>query len=332
MSDFLKRHKLLTNVIKSIVFLSLLAALGAVAVTSYFNTQSARIATLDSNSTAGVSKAIQAGIPVFIEACRPLCTEQLPEVEAAALELAGRVEFFQIDPEAQPELMGQLSQIVGQPILSYPAHILLAENPAVLTGAKTARQLVDFIVQSANLQPPSQATNVPSTSNSTASPAVTYQNITVVNEQNLQQEMAGVTLPVYVFLCEGHECEIQAEALDAVAGRFAGRLKFIQINWYENPNITVRLVRGAQMPLAFPIHVILSPDGAILNYAVSVLQEDQIEGFISDAMANAAAMAAGGGINAPATVTPAAATSTPLPVTPAATRTAVPGGFIPGGR
>ncbi len=301
MSDFLKRHKRLTLVIKSIVFLGLLAALGAFALNSYVSSQFTRVATLDGNSTGAVQSAIEAGTPVFIEACRPMCAAQLPEVEAAAAELDGRVVFFQIDPETQPELMATLSQIVGQPILTYPAHIVLAESPRLLTGAKTSAQLVDFIVQAAGLQ---QAP-APDATNSTSVPPIAYQNITAVTAQNIEQELAGVTTPVYILFCDGRECEIQGQLLDAVAGRFAGRIKFIQMSWFDNFEIVANIASTVQMPLAFPLHVVLSPEGGILNYAPMLLPEAQIEAFIGEALANSAAMtAAATGAQQP-TVTPA---------------------------
>lgn len=300
MRDFLKRHRLVALTIKTIVFLGLLAAIGTFVLGSYFDSESNRIPALDPNSAATVSQALSAGTPVFIEACRPVCELQLPEVEAAAQELEGRVLFFQIDPEAQPDLMAALENILQQPIATFPAHIVLAAQPALQTGPRSAAQLVDFILQAAQLQDDGAAPAV----NSTAQPTINYQNISVVNEQTIEQELAGVTIPVYVFLCEGHECEIQAQALDTVAGRYAGRVKFIQINWFENPNITVGLVRGAQMPLAFPIHVILSPEGTILNYASMVLQEAQLEAFITDALS----MASG---NSPSTPT-SVPTATPV--------------------
>ncbi len=306
MRDFLKRHRLVTLTIKTIVFLGLLAAIGTFALSSYFDSQSNRIQALDPNSAATVSQALSAGTPVFIEACRPVCELQLPEVEAAQQELEGRVLFFQIDPEAQPDLMAALENILQQPIATYPAHIVLAAQPAMQTGPLSAAQLVDFIAQAAQLQDENSGE---STSNSTAQPTINYQNITVVNEQNIEQELAGVTIPVYVFLCDGHECEIQAQALDTVAGRYAGRVKFIQINWFENPNITVGLVRGAQMPLAFPIHVILSPEGTILNYASMVLQEAQLEAFIGDALSMASGTAPSVPTSVP-TATPARPDST----------------------
>jgi hypothetical protein len=311
MKDFLKRHKLLTRAIKSIVFLAILGVLGAVVLTSYISSKSTRIGTLDRNSTGGVSSSIQAGIPVFIEICRPVCAQQLPEVEAAAQELEGRVTFFQLDPESEPELMATLSEIIGQPIATYPAHIVLAKESRAVSGMKTSRQLVDFIVQAAGLQASPAAATAQPGAVSTA-PAVTYTNITVANEQTFESVLAGVTTPVYIFLCEGHECEIQAEALDAVAGRYAGRIKFIQVNWYENPNVTLSLARAAQMPIAFPIHVLLSPDGAILNYAAVLLQDAQIEQFISDGLARGAAMSAGNNGANPSTPS---STRTPLPVT-----------------
>ena len=121
-----------------------------------------------------------------------------------------------------------------------------------------------------------------------AVPAVTYKNITVVNEQTIQDELANVKTPIYILLCDGHECDVQGATLDTVAGRYVGKIKFIQIDWYENQSITLSLVKGAQMPLAFPIHVIVSADGNILNYAAVVLQDAQIEKFISDALANGA--------------------------------------------
>lgn len=333
MGDFFKRHKLVTKIVKSVVFLALLGLLGAYGLTSYLGSHSTGIATLDRNNTAGVSQAIEANIPVFIEACRPMCAEQLPEVEAAAAQLEGQVVFFQIDPEAEPELMATLAQILGRPITAFPAHIVLAETPAVSTGAKTAAQLVAFITQATGLQSTTannsagadQSGGQPEQS-ATQVPAYTYQHVTVVTQDTIEQELNGVTIPVYILLCDGHECELQAEALDAVAGRYAGQVKFIQINWYDNPQITLALVRGAQMPLAFPIHVILSPDGSILNYASFVLQEAQIEAFISDAMANAQATTAAGASNA--TVTPAA--SQPNAAIPSPTRTPVPTATVHG--
>lgn len=313
MRDFLKRHKRVTLVIKSIVFLGLLAALGAFVLNSYIGSQFTRISTLDMNSTSAVQAAIESNTPVFIEACRPVCQMQLPEVEAAAEELEGRVVFFQIDPEAQPELMATLSQIVGQQITTFPAHIVLAQNPSLLTGMKSSRQLVDYIVQTAGLeQGPAQGE-----SNSTSVPAVTYQNIAVVTAENIEQEMAGVTTPVYILFCDGRECEVQGQLLDAVAGRFAGRIKFIQMSWFDNFQIVANIAGTVEMPLAFPLHVILSPEGAILNYAPVLLPEAQIEAFIGEALANAAAMTAGA-VDAPsATVTPAV-TSAPR-VAPTAT-------------
>ncbi len=301
MRGFLKRHTRVTLVIKSIVFLGLLAALGALALNSYVGSQLTRVATLDTNSTAAVQSAIESGTPVFIEACRPMCAMQMPEVESAAAELEGRVAFFQIDPEAQPELMGTLSQIVGQPITTYPAHIVLAENRRLLTGVKSASQLVDFIVQAARLEAPA----APGAPTSTNVPAVTYQNITVVTAENIEQELSGVTMPIYILFCDGRECELQAELLDAAAGRFAGRIKFIQMSWFDNFEIAVNIARGAQMPLAFPIHVILGVDGQILNYAPMLLPEAQIDEFIGKALANSAAITAGAGGASQPTVTPA---------------------------
>lgn len=315
MSDFLKRHQRLTLVIKSIVFLGLLAALGVFVLNSYTSSQFTRVATLDINSTAAVQSAMEAGTPVFIEACRPMCAAQLPEVEAAAAELEGRVVFFQIDPESQPELMATLSQIVGQPIITYPAHIVLAESPRLLTGAKTSAQLVDFIIQAAGLE---QAP-APDEANSTSVPVITYQNIAVVTADTIEQEMVGVTTPVYILFCDGRECEVQGQLLDAVAGRFAGRIKFIQMSWFDNFQIVANIAGSVQAPLAFPLHVILSPDGAILNYAPILLPEAQIDTFIGEALANSAAMTAGGGGAVQPTPTPASTrtsnvvpTSTPV--------------------
>ena len=325
MRDFLNRHKLLTRVIKSIVFLAILGVLGTFVLTSYITSKSTRISTLDRNSTGAVSASIQAEIPVFIEICRPVCAQQLPEVEAAAEELEGRVAFFQLDPESEPQLMATLSEIIGQPIAGYPAHIVLAKTPRAISGLKTSRQLVDFIVQTAGLQTAPAATAQPGSVSTPSAPVVTYTNITVVNEQTIESALTGVTTPIYIFLCEGHECELQAEALDAVAGRYVGKIKFIQINWYENPNITLSLVRAAQMPIAFPIHVLVSPDGSILNYAAVLLQDAQIEKFISDGLSRGAATSTGGSGANPTTPSstrtplPSNITATPVSANPAAT-------------
>lgn len=330
MRDFLKRHKLVTRVIKSIVFLAILGVLGTLVVTSYITSKSTRIGTLDRNSAGAVGAAIQSGTPVFIEICKPVCAQQLPEVEAAAQELEGQVMFVQLDPEAEPELLATLAQVVGQPIATYPAHIVLAKTPRAVSGLKTSKQLVDFIVQAAGLQASTSSTAQPGASTPSAQ-AVTYKNITVVDEQSLQSALTGVTTPVYIFLCDGHECELQAEALDAVAGRYVGKIKFIQINWYENSQITLSLVRAAQMPLAFPIHVLISPDGNILNYAAVLLQDTQIEKFISDGLARGASMGGGASPATPSstgTPLPATATATPVASTPAASTPAATAGGV----
>ncbi len=167
----------------------------------------------------------------------PDVAAQLPEVEAAAAELDGQVIFFQIDPETQPELMATLSQIVGQQIVTHPAHIVLAENPRLLTGAKTSAQLVDFIVQAAGLE----LAPAPDATNSTSIPAVTYQNIAVVSAENIEQEMAGVTTPVYILFAMDVSAKFRVQLLDAVAGRFAGRIKFIQMSWFENFQIVANI-------------------------------------------------------------------------------------------
>lgn len=331
MRNFLSRHKLVTRVLKSIVFLAALAMVSWFALTKYFTSQSTHIATVDRNSTAAISADLQAGKPVFLEACKPMCAQQLPEVDAAAQRLEGQVAFYQIDPEAEPDLMATVEQIVGQPIASYPAHIILTKTSRVITGAKSAQQLVDFIVQSTGLQLASPATAPASTGGgsigaATPVPTYAYKNVTVVTADNLQQELQNVTTPVYIFLCNGHECDVQAEALDIAAGRYVGKIKFIEVDWFENQRFAAAIVRGAQMPLAFPIHVILSADGNILNYAAVVLQDTQIDQFISDAMDRQAQVnTANGTPQATGTPLPAAAntTSTSAAAVPPASSTPI---------
>ncbi|MBX9948690.1 MAG: hypothetical protein K2Y39_05990, partial [Candidatus Obscuribacterales bacterium] len=190
MKDFLKRHKLLTLVIKSIVFLALLGVLCTYAVTSYLASKSTSIATLDRNSASAASASIQSEIPVFIEICRPVCAQQLPAVEAAAREFAGRVVFYQLDPESEPDLTASVLQIVGQSVNSFPAHIVIAKAPRATTGMKTGSQLVDFISQATGLQAAPSSTALSGATATPSAPSVTYQNITVVDEQSIRTELA----------------------------------------------------------------------------------------------------------------------------------------------
>jgi hypothetical protein len=123
-------------------------------------------------------------------------------------------------------------------------------------------------------------------------------HVTSLDMKNFQTVVAAGK-PIYLEICTPDVCDMEKDALEAVASKLGDKITFGVIDAKANPQLVMGVLKvmaqangGKQLPIAFPLHIMLGPDSSPIAARVGIIGPDDIAQFALGSLMAAAQAAA----------------------------------------